>query len=145
MGFRSSQPNRVLTFQVCNELFKKARYCKYLSKKKTWIYNGSCEVEKVKGVRLENNTYLIKHADCYSVRLYDTDIIDIYPNKWVFSNGGYRTITTKDRIQRYSVLSISVSQHVWYYRIGNWTQDTDTKVFQNGLTLTKEEMLEHLI
>ena len=144
MGFRSSQPNRVLTFQVCNELFKKARYCKYLSTNVIWTNTGR-EVEKVKGVRLENNTYLIKHADCYSVRLYDTDIIDIYPNKWVFSNGGYRTITTKDRIQRYSVLSISVSKYVWYYRIGNWTQDTDTKVFQNGLTLTKEEILEHLI
>ena len=144
MGFRSSQPNRVLTFQVCNELFKKARYCKYLGTNVTWTNTGRV-VEKVKGVRLENNTYLIKHADCYSVRLYETDIIDIYPNKWVFSNGGYRTITTRDRINRYSMLSISVSQYVWYYRIGDWTQDTDTKVFENGLTLTKEDMLEHLI
>lgn len=144
MSFRSHQPNKVLTFQVCNELFKKARPCKYLSKRQTWSYNPN-PPEKVLGVRLENNTYLIKHADCYSVRLYETDIIDIYPNKWVFSNGGYCTITTKDRIQRYSMLSISVSQHVWYYRIGNWTQDTDTKVFENGLTLTKEDILEHLI
>ena len=144
MAFRSKKKAELLTFQKCNEMFKKARYCKYLSTNVTWTGNLR-EVEKIKGVRLENNTYLIKHADCYSVRLYETDIIDIYPNKWVFSNGGYRTITTRDRINRYSMLSISVSQYVWYYRIGDWTQDTDTKVFENGLTLTKEDMLEHLI
>lgn len=144
MGFRSHKKAELFTFQKCNELFKKARYCKYLGMSVTWT-NNEREVKKIKGVRLENNTYLLQHADCYSIRYHQTDIIDIYPNKWVIRNGGWRTPSTKDRINRMSPISIEVTKGCWYYRIGNWTQDTHLKDFVNGLEVTKLDVFEHII
>ena len=130
MGFRSKKQAELLTFQKCNEMFKKARYCKYIDQK---------------GVRLENNTYLLQHADCYCIQFHKTDIIDIYPDRWVIRNNGWRTPSTKDRINRMSPISIEVSKGCWYYRIGNWTQETHLKDFVNGLTVTKLEVFECMI
>ena len=130
MGFRSRHSKNVLTVPKCNELFRKARFCKYTN---------------CKAVRLENNTYLIQYADCYAVQLHQTDIITIYPDKFVFRHNGWKTNTTKNRMERYSFINISVSKRIWYYRIGAWNNSTGLKEFENGLTLTKANALEYLI
>lgn len=144
MAFRSKKKAELLTFQKCNEMFKKARYCKYLSTNVTWTGNLR-EVEKIKGVRLENNTYLLQHTDCYCVRYHQTDIIDIYPDKWVIRNGGWRTPSTKDRINRLSPINVSTTKGCWYYVIGNWNRDAELKVFKNGLVITKLDVFEYMV
>jgi len=71
--------------------------------------------------KLENNTYLERHDDYISVRLHDTDIIELYPDgKTVLNTGGWRTVTTKDRLNKFAPdtirghIRISQEKRVWY-------------------------------
>jgi len=65
--------------------------------------------------KLENNTYLIRHKDCIAVRLHATDIVTYYPNNTSKLNtGGWQTVTTKDRMNKYSKASILQRSSLWY-------------------------------
>jgi hypothetical protein len=111
----------LLTFQRCNDMFRKAKLCSKIGEK---------------AVRLENNTYLTRNTDHYSVLLHWTDVVDIYPDKWVVRHGGWMTKTTKDRIEKYAPISITQRSWLWYVH---------GEDFQNGMEVTKEDILEQLI
>lgn len=54
------------------------------------------------GKPLENNTRLKLRATHYTIRLYDTDIFDIFPNgSYRLRTGGFQTQTTKARLNQY--------------------------------------------
>ena len=90
------------------------------------LLTGRCKDSK----RLELNTYA-KRLDekTISIRLYDTDIV-IYKDNGVveLNSGGFRTATTKDRINKYSPLRLRQEKSVWYVM----GQDT-TVVFFDGI------------
>ena len=61
---------------------------------------------KYEGARLENNTRLVQREhhgiECYAVKLHNTDIVTYFPNGLVMLNtGGWYTVTTKRRINKY--------------------------------------------
>jgi hypothetical protein len=69
--------------------------------------------------KIDNNTYLEQVDEVFVVRLYNTDIIKIYPdNTQVLFSGGYKTVTTKKRIDSYSFTSVYQEKGVWYLRNG---------------------------
>ena len=52
--------------------------------------------------KLANNTYLENRENHYAVRLHRTDILGAYPDGSISLNaGGWRTVTTKERLNRY--------------------------------------------
>lgn len=114
----------LLTFERCSALFKKARYCSNINIRQ-------------KGVRLDKNTYLIKFEDCYSVRLYDTDIIDIYPDKWKVTIGGWPSRLTKDRLGTYSPVYITSHKQQYHYYINN---GLNLQPFSNSTIITKDDV-----
>ena len=117
----------LLTFNRCMELYKKARYCKTI---------------RTKAVRLANNTYLYQHLTYFSVLLHQTDIIDIFPDKWVLRNGGWCTPTTKERINAFSPITVWQYEYEWLY---SFHGEQEVFNFENGLTISKYDILEQLI
>lgn len=123
-----------LTYNKCQELYKKARWCKLIGQR---------------GVRLENNTYLIHyggHNDVYTVKLHRTDIIKISKTAWTITHGGWTTKLTADRVNKYSMIDVFRRDWEWYYHFGNWET---AKQFPDPLVIyTKEApriLFEHLI
>lgn len=90
--------------------------------------------------KLANNTYLEKNDDgSYAIRLHSTQIIKFYPNKTVLNSGGYRTVTTKARLNEFTMFDISQNRGIWYIR-KNW-QDQNSVVFADGITYENGEWL----
>lgn len=74
--------------------------------------------------KLENNTYLHRTPDGHlAVRLHATDVVTFYPEKTVLHSGGWRTVTTKDRINEYSPVRIYQTKGVWYMPDGSLFYD----------------------
>lgn len=64
--------------------------------------------------KLENNTYLERRNEDIVVRLHSTDIITFKPNgDTVLNSGGWRTVTTKERLNGYAPISIGQKNGQW--------------------------------
>lgn len=68
------------------------------------------------GRKVANNTYAHRNDDgSISVRLHQTDVVTISPNGAIeLSTGGWYTMTTRDRIERFSGVKIFSDRGVWY-------------------------------
>lgn len=74
------------------------------------------ELPHLKRRKLANNTYLRRAEDgTIVIRLHQTDIIRVLPeNLFVLNSGGWQTITTKERMNRFTPARIWQIKHVWY-------------------------------
>lgn len=74
------------------------------------ILNGQA-VKKIAG-----NTWIYDYGTQYVIRFHDTDIVTFFQDGSVIvRNGGYKTATTKARINEYLGLGIYQKDFVWYY------------------------------
>jgi len=67
--------------------------------------------------KIANNTYeLIKTTGERVIRLHNTDILTFKGDNIILNSGGYRTTTTKDRLNRYLPYNIRIYQknYKWY-------------------------------
>jgi len=91
---------------------------------------------RANGKPLENNTRLFDRGDHFAVRLHNTDVVRIYPDGWSLHTGGYSTVTTKDRLNKYGPLTIYQRDWIWYVA-GRFTQGindiVDDPVFTEGM------------
>lgn len=88
--------------------------------------------------KLTNNTYLEKNDDgSYAIRLHKTQIIKLYPGKTVLNSGGYRTVTTKARLNEFTMFDVIQNKGIWYVR-KNWMDDA-VVVFADGITYENGE------
>lgn len=88
--------------------------------------------------KLDNNTYAERRGEDIAIRLHQTDILTYKKDGTIVANsGGWKTTTTKDRLNNYLPSGWSVSQRkgLWYWR--NWDQDdvlfTDGDYIKNGI------------
>lgn len=79
--------------------------------------------------RLENNTWLEERqagegwagqvngvGSHYAVRLHATDVVTLHPNRsYTLNSGGWRTVTTKARINHYAPGSVGSDRGQWFY------------------------------
>jgi hypothetical protein len=81
--------------------------------------------------KLENNTYLERlDNDTLGVRLHRTYVVKIHRDgTFTLDNGGWRTVTTKDRINSYAPVRLYQQKHVWY--LGNG--EGGTMPFERGM------------
>lgn len=110
-------------------------------------------------IHLCNNTtlhkYLLVASEGYepskcaiSIRLHSTDVVTYYPDGSIrLDSGGYRTVTTKDRINRFSPIRVWSKNWEWYAQDTRyvWEQEQeylDGMVFAkpNVLNLSPEQM-----
>jgi len=86
-------------------------------KKADSLLQGRCK----KSRKLTNNTYLERDGKDICVRLHRTNILRFKPDgRIIVVTGGWETVTTKDRINRYLPGNYRISQHshVWYWHEG---------------------------
>lgn len=85
------------------------------------------------GKPLENNTRLHRryaglNKPDYAVRLHNTDIVTIHPDDtYTLNTGGWNTVTTKDRINKYAPGYVTQRQGIWYL--------TDGSLFEDGVVI----------
>jgi hypothetical protein len=80
-------------------------------------YSEACDVLGTRnGRKIGNNTYLERLGDdAIGVRLHSTYVITLYADGSVeLDSGGWETVTTKERMNRYSGARIFAEKHVWY-------------------------------
>jgi hypothetical protein len=88
--------------------------------------------------KLENNTYLHRIGDKIAVSLHQTDIITfLKTGEVLLTSGGWKTITTKDRLNKYAPVSI-------YQRDGKWFIDQEPQphpLFVDGMKLDNKHFV----
>lgn len=87
--------------------------------------------------KLENNTYLVRVDDkTFGVKLHNTIVVYIHQNgRYTLDTGGWRTVTTKDRINRYGPARVHQNNNIWY--IGDGVFEDGVVVLGNGKPVTK--------
>ena len=95
---------------------------------------SSVEKEFTQTKVIGNNTVKIVYSDgTEAIRLHDTDIITYHPNgDVVLDSGGWKTHTTKERINRFAPVHISQNNHVWYVSPGNYVFYDGIRFSPNG-------------
>ena len=83
---------------------------------------------------IANNTVRYTDDRGEHIRLHNTDIISFINGKTVLNSGGWRTITTKERINRFLPYDSFIRQEksVWYLHC-----DLKTYIFEDGITIGK--------
>lgn len=75
---------------------------------------------------LQNNTRAELRGDDVAIKLHDTDVITVNTsNVYTLNSGGWRTATTKDRINAHSPAKISQKAGIWYM--------SDNSLFYDGI------------
>jgi len=73
---------------------------------------------------IANNTRVIRRSDdSIAIKLHNTDVITFFKNGEIqLFTDGWKTVTTKDRINRFLPSGIGVysEKHIWYVTIGDW-------------------------
>ena len=90
--------------------------------------------------KLDNNTFLYRCDNGTTqhdivVILHQSEIIRIHPDgTYTVSSGGYRSMTTKSRINEYSPACVFQKNHHWFLHMGLY-QDPNAKSipFQDGM------------
>ena len=90
-------------------------------------YTQLDKLAKTRKRKLGNNTYLVVRDDNgYGVRLHDTEVVIHYKDRIVLDSGGWKTVTTKSRMNEYTPFNVFQKQKVWY---------VDGTPFEDGITL----------
>jgi len=79
--------------------------------------------------KLANNTYLKEESGYYAIELHGSQIIKLYPDYMILDTCGYRTLTTKDRLNRFTPVNIYQESFIWY--IGTWETKDPIAFFDN--------------
>ena len=69
--------------------------------------------------KIDNNTRgYIEYDGSVSIELHSTKVVVLYPNGLVkLQTGGWQTVTTKDRMNRYSPVRVTQRKGEWYVNV----------------------------
>lgn len=84
--------------------------------------------------KIAHNTYAIRQGDNIAIRLHQTDIIVFSPcGDTVYNTGGWYSVTTKQRLNRFGPVGVYQKKGEWYYyddtpfidgaSVGRWVID----------------------
>lgn len=97
-----------------------------MKRTKSELLSNTTNVKNSKFV--DNNTLSIEYNDgTKAIRLHNTDVVKFVNNTIVLSSGGWRTSTTKERINKYSGLPCRLWQKKGLWYIGG-------SLFYDGIT-----------
>ena len=109
-----------------------------------WIKAASLFAQaksKEKGKPIANNTRLMKRGEDYAVRLHETDVVTIHgDDTYTLNTGGWRTVTTKERINRFSPACVYSDRKVWL--VGGSLFKDGMKVGSGGSALIHNDPAE---
>jgi hypothetical protein len=80
--------------------------------------------DKSRGKKIANNTYLRVENEIAIIRLHETDIIKISAdNSYVLDTGGWNTLTTRDRFNRFCPFRVFTEKNVPYVSLKKGRQE----------------------
>lgn len=87
--------------------------------------------------KLANNTYAERHADgSLGIRLHATEIVTLFPDGTIKAQtGGWKTSTTKERLNQY------LPARIWQKQ-GRWFLGPDNIEFADGITFLPDGKIE---
>jgi hypothetical protein len=88
--------------------------------------------------KLDNNTYLEQSGEDYAIRLHSTNVVTHHTDGSVTLNsGGWRTVTTKDRMNKFQSLARVYSER------GVWIVSANGREanFADGVTITADGVI----
>ena len=92
-----------------------------------------------------NNTRVVRVDDStIGITLHGHRIITVQADdRMILDSCGWRTVTTKQRMNEYLPYPWSVYQknHIWYLSFMNWARDNVEYLFQDGITLDVDTQL----
>ena len=94
---------------------------------------------------LQWETILYKHDDgSISVKYHEIDVVTYHPDGGItFDSGGWKTQTTKRRMNDYTSLSIDTEQGVW--SVGKWgDQEFERVTFEDGMTILPDKTARYV-
>jgi hypothetical protein len=82
--------------------------------------------------KVAHNTHLHRvDADTIAVRLHSTDVVTLHRDgRAVLSSDGWRTVTTKERLNRFAPCRVYQQRGEWFVQHGG-----DTVPFRDGLQI----------
>jgi len=84
-----------------------------MKRTKSELLSNTKDVKNSKFV--DNNTLSIEYLDGTKViRLHNTDIVTFTPRGYILNSGGWRTPTTKERINKFSPARVSQQNGQWF-------------------------------
>lgn len=90
------------------------------------VYVGLFKKERLSKVKkIANNTYKIDTPDGYIIRLHNTDIVTVHGNSITLNSGGWKTKTTKERINDH-IAPRYISQKNYEWTVIDPINDTTT-------------------
>lgn len=97
------------------------------------LLQGRCRESR----KLTHHTYARRDGELLKVRLHETDILTYFPDGGIqLNSGGWRTVTTKDRMSRYLPDGRYLLQErgVWYLTLGGRCNGT-RYAFADGMSV----------
>lgn len=91
--------------------------------------------------KVDNNTYVVARENAIAIRLHGTDVVTITPdNHYILNSGGWQTVTTKDRINKYAhPIYLSQEKGVWHIaKRGQEWKDRTWIPFADGMEVDAE-------
>ena len=88
-----------------------------------------------KSERIGNNTLRVNYPDREAIRLHDTDILTFQADHVKLDSGGWRTHTTKARINQYLPSGVRVTQKDFEWFVED-SRDHTVKPFVDGMTIS---------
>lgn len=83
--------------------------------------------------KLANHTYLERRGENIAVRLHQTDILIFSPDGAIeYNTGGWKTSTTKERMNSFGSLNLWTERGVWYIGKG-WSKEGKRVVYADGM------------
>ena len=81
-----------------------------------------------------NNTTIENRPDNISVKYHDTDIVSYFPDgKTKINTGGWKTSTTKERLNNFTNISIYQKKGIWYV-----INNSKEYFYKDGMTINKD-------
>lgn len=71
--------------------------------------------------KIGNNTYLVYLENRIVIRLHNTNVVTFYEDgRTLLNSGGWKTVTTKDRMNKYLPTPWKVFQEKFEWYLWNW-------------------------
>lgn len=97
-------------------------------------------------IKIAHNTYLERALGDpnVTVRLHDTAVVTIYPNgTYRLNSGGYRSATTKDRINKYAPVQVFQHLGTWFTTDNSGPEPRRAYFFDGMLVDSGGKVLNH--
>lgn len=84
--------------------------------------------------KIGNNTYKVNYPTTEAIRLHDTDILTFESDHVTLNSGGWKTVTTKARMNQYLPTEVYINQKDYEWFV-NDSRDNTVKPFIDGMII----------